>query len=162
MRKTLLALYVMCSLPLVVKAEHPVVPGADQDDMCGLGWQVTNKRTFIATTTRGTTNGVVPPTFGMTSGTIGCDQHKFAKNEAPAVKYTVANHDVLAMELASGHGEYVEGLAQVMGCNSTEAFAAKAKENFSQIVTTEGNGVNMYQNIRRLIQQDASLSCGIV
>ncbi|MFM8315218.1 MAG: DUF3015 family protein [Deltaproteobacteria bacterium] len=49
-------------------------------DSCGLGWQVTQKKSFLATTTRGTTNAFVPPTFGMTFGTIGCDKHSFAKN----------------------------------------------------------------------------------
>ncbi|MGZ3705003.1 MAG: DUF3015 family protein, partial [Bdellovibrionota bacterium] len=81
-------------------------------DGCGLGWQVTQKKSFLATTTRGTTNGVVPPTFGMTSGTIGCDQHSFAKNELPALNMVATNQDALMIDIAAGGGENLAALAQ--------------------------------------------------
>ena len=50
------------------------LPDGGGSDGCGLGSEVTQKKSLLATTTRGTTNGTIPPAFGMTSGTIGCDQ----------------------------------------------------------------------------------------
>ncbi len=56
-------------------------------DSCGLGWQVTDKKTYTATTTRGTTNAFIPPTFGMTTGTIGCEKLDIGKNDKEAADY---------------------------------------------------------------------------
>lgn len=92
---------------------------ADKGDGCGLGWQVTQKRTMIATTTRQTTNAFVPPTFGMTSGTIGCEQHQFAKNNVEATTYVVKNFENLRIEMAEGRGETLAALARTMGCNDS-------------------------------------------
>lgn len=55
----------------------------DTMDGCGLGWEVTSSETMIGTTTRGTTNAVVPPTFGMTTGTLGCKKLDIASNDVP-------------------------------------------------------------------------------
>src|SRR3954471_20570420 len=99
--KTLL---VAIALALVSSAAFASDGGGS--DGCGLGWQVTQKKSFLGTTTRGTTNAVVPPTFGMTSGTIGCDQHGFAKNDQKAIEFVAANYEPLMVEMAQGNGEY--------------------------------------------------------
>ncbi len=107
---------------------------ADPDtDSCGLGWQVTKKKTFSATTTRGTTNSVVPPTFGMTSGTIGCAQHSLVKADMKPLHYADANYENLMTEIAQGQGEYLAGFAATMGCSSAE-FSTALQSNFSEIV----------------------------
>lgn len=107
---------------------------ADPDsDSCGLGWQVTKKKTFSATTTRGTTNAVVPPTFGMTSGTMGCAQHSLVKNDMKPLHYADANYENLMAEIAQGQGEYLAGFATTMGCESSE-FTSALQSNFSEIV----------------------------
>lgn len=133
---------------------------ADPDtDSCGLGWQVTKKKSFLATTTRGTTNSFVPPTFGMTTGTIGCAQHTFAKKEAPAVNYAVANADALTVEMAQGQGEFVAGLAEVMGCDNAAAFGQMTQSNYSSIVSEGVSPLQMYENVKTQIALNPS-SCG--
>ncbi len=106
---------------------------ASDSDSCGLGWQVTSKKTFSATTTRGTTNAVVPPTFGMTSGTIGCAQHGLVKADKKAIHFADANYENLMTEIAQGQGEYLTGFAATMGCSSSE-FSSALQSNFSEIV----------------------------
>lgn len=105
----------------------------DSSDGCGLGWQVTKKKTFSATTTRGTTNSVVPNTFGMTSGTIGCEQHSLVKADMKPLHYADANYENLMTEIAQGQGEYLTGFAASMGCSSAE-FSSALQSNFGDIV----------------------------
>ncbi|MGE0528634.1 MAG: DUF3015 family protein [Bdellovibrionales bacterium] len=137
MRKLVL-LAVLIGLPAISHAR-------DQMDGCGLGWEVTDDETMIATTTRGTTNAFVPPTFGMTSGTLGCKQLEFASNEKEAVNYVVNNFSNLKQELAIGQGEYVEGLSEVMNCNG-----ATIQKQYEDVVAPAQNGVELYKNLKNV------------
>lgn len=130
----------------------------DKGDGCGLGWQVTQKRTMLATTTRGTTNAFVPPTFGMTSGTIGCMQHDFAENEKEAASFVASNQDNLILEMAEGQGEYVNALAKTMGCDASaySDFGRAVQQNYESIV---GNSpVQMFNNIKDVMKADPALA----
>ena len=117
-------------------------------DGCGLGWQVTSKKSFLGTSTRSTTNGIIPPTFGMTTGTIGCDKHTFALNDMPAVNYVASNKDALMIEMAAGKGENLSALAQTLGCTDTNAFAAKAQAGYANLVNS--SSVEFYKNVKAL------------
>src|SRR5271170_3615642 len=61
------------------------VAGEPDTDGCGLGWQVTDKKTIIGSLTRGSTNSFIPPSFGMTSGTLGCRKHEFSMRDQEGV-----------------------------------------------------------------------------
>jgi hypothetical protein len=130
-------------------------------DGCGLGWQVTDKKTIAASITRGTTNGVIPPSFGMTTGTLGCSKHPFAKRDQQGVVYALTNYDSLNIEMAEGHGEYLEGLARSMGCNDAAfgEFSHVTQTNYRTI--SEGgkaNAVKMFLNIKKQIKQNPALA----
>lgn len=133
----------------------------DKGDGCGLGWQVTNKRTLSATTTRGTTNGTVPPTFGMTTGTIGCERHSIVKNGMESIHYANANLDQLVIELAQGNGEYVNSFAATLGCSDASAFASTMQSNYSKIVTDSVNGSVLLENVKAQIKSN-NLSCSVM
>ena len=134
-------------------------------DGCGLGWQVTSKKSFLATTTRGTTNAVVHPTFGMTSGTIGCDQHSFAKRERQAVDFVASNKDPLIIDMSQGKGEYLHSFFKSMGCNDAAfgAFGKVTQSNFKSI-TSGKTPVDMYNNVKSHMRQDTVLShsCALI
>ena len=130
---------VMFSLPMISHAR-------DTMDGCGLGWEVTDGETLFATTTRGTTNSFVPPAFGMTTGTIGCKKLAFAANEKEAVNYVVNNYSNLKQQLASGQGEYVNGLVEVMNCGS----AAKIQSQYDTVVAPAQDGVELYKNLKQV------------
>jgi len=126
---------------------------ADTLDGCGLGWQVTTKKTYTATTTRGTTNGVIPPTFGMTTGTMGCDKLEVGQNNKEAADYVATNFETLKSELAKGQGEYVVALADSFGCKrSAEAVGAQIQKNYSNVVAPAHNSTELFNNIRGEIQ----------
>lgn len=120
---------------------------ADTLDGCGLGWQVTDKKTFTATTTRGTTNAFVPPTFGMTTGTLGCEKLEIGSNDKEAADYVATNFEVLKSELAAGRGEYVSALAKTMNC-SPEAFGSQIQKNYNTVVAPAATAADLYKGIK--------------
>ena len=112
------------------------VAKADVIDGCGLGWQFNDSRTMMGTTTRGTTNMTVPATFGMTSGTLGCEKIQFAKNDEKAATFVTSNFQTLKSELAEGQGEYVTGMVQslVVQLNKFKRFHLKSKIIIKQLL----------------------------
>ena len=135
MRKLIL-LAVIIGLPAISQAR-------DSMDGCGLGWEVTDAETMIGTTTHGATNSVVPPSFGMTTGTVGCKKLAVAANEKEAVNYVVNNYSNLKQQLATWQGEYVEGLSEVMKCNG-----AAIQKQYNSIVAPAQDGIELYKNLR--------------
>ena len=139
---------VLSLLPLVSFAEDTV-------DSCGLGWEVMEDKTLLGTSVRATTNYFVPPSFGMTSGTMGCDKHEIASKDMEKAKYAVTNFETLKLEMAAGQGETLDAFAQVMGCES-QNFSKMTEDNFNQIYSSsETSAVEMFKNVQAL----ASRSC---
>jgi len=129
-------------------------------DGCGLGWQVTQKKTMLGTTIRGTTNAVVPPTFGMTSGTMGCDRHEIAKNDMDAAKFAYNNQEPLSIEMAQGEGEYLAGFAKTLGCEDSAqgTFAKMTQENYESIVKEDQSALSLLKNVKAQIRQHPVLA----
>ena len=142
----------------MVNAEKGVNPAGT--DGCGLGWQVYQKKTMLGTTIRGTTNAVVPPTFGMTSGTMGCDQHQLAKNDVDAARYAFNNQEPLSIEMAQGEGEYLAAFAKTLGCDDSVQgeFAKMTQENYAAIAGNNASAIEMLQNVKAQVKKNAALS----
>jgi len=129
-------------------------------DGCGLGWQVTQKKTMLGTTIRGTTNAVVPPTFGMTSGTMGCDQHSIAKNDMNAAKFAFNNQESLSIEMAQGQGEYLAGFAKTLGCDdqAQAEFAKMTQDNYAIIAAKGKSALGLIETVKAQIKKHPVLS----
>ena len=139
MRKLVLVLLTL-ALPAISHAR-------DSAEGCGLGWEITSKASWAGSSTRMTTNAFVPPTFGMTSGTLGCTRFSIVKNEErEAVTYVVNNYSNLKETLATGQGEYVEALSEVMGCGA--AFGAKVQSDYDAVVAPTADGLELYQSLK--------------
>lgn len=86
-----------------------------------------------------TTNGIFGnQTFGITSGTLGCSQpSKFVQNEK-LEKFVADNMDSIAQDIASGRGEAVSTLAEMMEvpANDRAAFYSLLQANFNNIYTS--------------------------
>jgi hypothetical protein len=125
---------------------------AGGSDGCGLGWEITKKKSFLGTTTRGTTNSFVPPTFGMTTGSIGCDRHSLAAADKGALELVATHYDALLLDMARGQGETVTALAHVLGCGGNSAsFSAMTQENFESLT----DGASVVELVRRLKSEAA-------
>jgi len=77
----------------------------------------------LAMTTNGTYwNG----TFGMSSGTIGCNADDVVLNEHERNLYAASNFGQIKHDMARGQGEYLDGLASLMGVAEVDRGAFQA------------------------------------
>ena len=127
------------------------VKGADVIDGCGLGWQVTESRTMMGTTTRGTTNMTVPASFGMTSGTMGCEKIDFAKKDQKPATFVATNFSNLKSELAEGGGDYVVGVVESFGCSNVAELSQKVQKNYSSVVASAKDAKELFYNLKKEI-----------
>lgn len=124
------------------------VSARDKFDGCGLGWEITQDKTILATTIRGTTNAVVPPTFGMTTGTIGCEKFSgIASADKNSAEYVAQNYETIRAELAMGQGEYVQATAESLGCDA-QVFGQHVQQNYNSVVAPTKDGIELFNNLK--------------
>jgi len=132
----------------------------DKSGGCGLGWEVIDDHSLFGTSVRGTTHAYFTPTFSMTSGTSGCENHSIVKNEARGIHYAEANFANLMMEMSLGNGEFLAGFAEVVGCGEVEnTFSDVMQKNYGDIYSSNDiKPVEMYNNVLREIKEDRILA----
>lgn len=131
---------------------------ADSSSGCGLGWEVGQKNSLVSSAIRSTTNAVLPNTFSMTFGTSGCQKHSVVKNESEQMFYVEANLEHLAVEMAQGDGEYLRGLAVMMGCeNSYGDFSSAMQQNYSQTFSEKASAPGVLKQVRNGIRANSVL-----
>lgn len=101
---------------------------------------------LLATTTNGTSGNM---TFGMTSGSAGCDVDKDIEL---AAEFLNDNLDQIAENMASGSGEALQALAELLGVGIQDynTFAATMQGEFTSIFS--------YQEITTLEVLDATIA----
>lgn len=104
---------------------------------CGLGSQlIKDDSSAVMLSLQATTNGTSGnQTFGITSGTSGCQKTKFVMNETTE-RFVASNMDQLSKEIAMGHGEAVETLAELLKVENKSAFIASLQKNYNSIYTS--------------------------
>jgi hypothetical protein len=122
---------------------------------CGLGtilWENKADGSVLSQSLQATTNATFGnQTFGITSGTLGCEQpEKVASNER-LIEFATANLDTLARDIARGQGESLDTMAELMEIpdNQRLTFDHTLQTNFDQIFT-DGN-VTSAQVIDRIV-----------
>ena len=105
---------------------------------CGLGSMVIKDNSTavmlaLQTTTNGTSGN---QTFGITSGTSGCKKVKLVMNER-AEEFVASNMDILAKEIAVGHGESIDTLAELLEVKDVATFSASLQSNYNSIYTSQ-------------------------
>ncbi len=108
---------------------------------CGLGSQLFDGQSGIfpqslAVTTNGTFGN---QTFGITSGTSGCDPNGAVVAAVEVPMFVGANMDSLARDIAVGKGESIESLAALIGIAGSDKnlFFSVTKENYGQIFSSD-------------------------
>ncbi len=144
---------IMASIPFSLAAR-------DTSSGCGLGWEVNDDKSFLGTTTRGTTHSTLNPSFSMTSGTSGCDRHSVVKNDKKAIHFAEANFANLMIEMPMGNGEFLSGFARVLGCGGAlDTFERVMQENYENIYSYEEiTPFEMYDNVIEQIMENDELS----
>ncbi len=131
--------------------------GAPRDNCgCGLGTLLFDgKGGLVQQVLAATTNGSFgTQTFGISSGTLGCNlPSRYVSNEN-LNRFVADNMDNLANDAAMGQGEYVDALAEIMDVPGSERveFSQMLQENFSNIFTDGSvSYVEVIENISLLM-----------
>lgn len=117
-----------------------VYAGAKTEDNCGcgLGTLIFEDQNdgLMSQTAAATTNGTLGnQTFGITSGTLGCEKFKtFTMNEKLDI-FVAENMDNVAADIASGQGETLEAIADLaeVGAENRGGLYAMLQDNFDVI-----------------------------
>ena len=136
MRKQLLTAVALLALSVTGTAF------ADDDIGCGAGTILWKGQSGVASKVlAATTNGSFGnQTFGISSGTLGCQQGGTITAAAKLPMFAGHNLDELAADMAAGHGETLNVLANLYGIRSDQdkrAFCALAQSHFVQIFPSD-------------------------
>jgi uncharacterized protein YukE len=144
LRKTVFAA-VMVALPMSSAM-------AKDSTGCGVGTMIFDGKSgpifqSLAVTTNGTSAN---QTFGITSGTLGCDTEGVIQASARTTQFVSSNMEKLARDMAAGEGEALSSLAQVIGVQEQDkqAFFRVAQDHFSEIYS--GADVTAGEVVKRL------------
>ena len=101
---------------------------------CGLGSIIFKGQSGLYQILAVTTNGSFGnQTFGISSGTSGCDQHgRITGGTGKTLAFLENNLEQFAVDAARGHGETIDTVAALMGVDSEKA-GSVIKENFAFI-----------------------------
>ncbi|MFP4561146.1 MAG: DUF3015 family protein [Thiohalorhabdus sp.] len=109
-----------------------------------------------------TTNGILGnQTFGISSGTLGCDQDGVVRSKEKVAKFIDDNMNKLAADMASGGGETLASLADLMGVAKEDrpAFYRSAKEHFPRIYADdEVVAGEVMENLNEVLAESPSLA----
>ena len=130
---------ILVSIAAVVALSSSMMANVNSQTGCGLGAMIIkDDSTAIMLALQATTNTALSgnQTFGITSGTLGCKKTQFVMNER-AEEFVASNMDQLAKEIAQGHGESVDTLAELLEVSDKAAFATALQSNYNSIYTSQ-------------------------
>lgn len=130
---------------------------------CGLGSIIFNGQSglvpqVLAVTTNGTWGN---QTFGITSGTLGCETNGVVHSSAKLGMYTGSNIDQIARDMSVGHGESLNVLADLMGIKDADRahFFDTAKANFGKIFAPANQTAgDVLASLRQVMKSDTVLA----
>jgi hypothetical protein len=126
------------SLAAVAALSSSLFANVNNQTGCGLGSMlIKDDSTAIMLALQATTNGISGnQTFGITSGTLGCKKTKFVMNDR-AEEFVASNMDILAKEIAVGHGESLDTLAELLEVDDKASFKVALQTNYNSIYTSQ-------------------------
>ena len=126
---------ILVSAVAVLALTTSAMAGVNSQTGCGLGSMIIkDDSSAVMLALQATTNGTSGnQTFGITSG---CNKTKFVMNER-AEEFVASNMDILAKEIAVGHGESIDTLAELLQVENTAVFSASLQSNYNSIYTSK-------------------------
>lgn len=128
---------ILVSLAAVVALGSSLVASPNSQTGCGLGSVIIkDNSSALLLALQATTNATSGnQTFGITSGTLGCKKTKIVMNER-AQEFVASNMDILAKEIAIGHGESLDTLAELLLVEDKAEFSIALQSNYNSIYTS--------------------------
>jgi DUF3015 family protein len=135
----------------------------DPDVGCGWGTMAFRGQSGVAAKVlAATTNGILGnQTFGISSGTAGCNQGGVVKAELKVQMYAGANIDKLASDMAAGQGESLDTLAHLIGIADGDRaeFFRLTKTHFGELFPADQVTAGaMLTTLKGLMAQDPQLA----
>ena len=129
---------ILVSALAVVALSTSAMATVNSQTGCGLGAVIIkDDSSAVMLALQATTNGTsANQTFGITSGTLGCKKVKLVMNER-AEEFVASNMDILAKEIAVGHGESIDTLAELLNVEDKATFSASLQSNYNSIYTSQ-------------------------
>ena len=124
---------------------------------CGLGtllWGDRADGSILSQTMQVSTNGFLgSQTFGITSGTLGCEQPENIGSDDQLFAYVRDNLDGLAQDMAFGEGEHLDTLAELMAVPKGQRFffSGKLQASFGDIFVTGAESPELVLDRIRMI-----------
>lgn len=136
---------------------------ADNDAGCGLGTQLMAGQEGVLFKLLATyTNGILGnQTFGITSGTLGCNGRNKVTADANLMKFASTNIDQLSAEMAAGEGEALAAFASLYGIEAADraAFYTVARRGYAELFSSEDvTAGDVVTRLNDLIAADAQLA----
>jgi len=113
---------------------------------------------LLATTTNGTSGNA---TFGLTSGTNGCNSDARLGYGGRSIFAMNGMLDNIAEDMAKGHGEALDAYATLLGVQAQDRahFAQVTQQHFGEIFASkDATGEQVYANTLAVMQRDATLA----
>lgn len=112
---------------------------------CGLGSMLFQGKSglvfnVLAATFNGSTGN---QTFGMSTGTLGCEDAQSAK--VSAISFVEGNKIALSNDISRGQGETLEAYLELVGQKNIDK--KKLQNSFASIFTQEASAEKIHQNI---------------
>lgn len=154
MKKYLTASLMAVALAATFPAANANTTGAG----CGLGHLVLDGKSGLGPNVLAFfLNATGVNTFGMTSGTSGCDVTKAVRNETNRTEYAAINFDTLSADAARGAGEHLAGLADVMAIAAADrpAFFSLVQSRYDNLFGASATPETMLSALDGALQADA-------
>lgn len=141
---------------LLAKGNHPMAG-------CGLAYILFSKEdnSKPIQILAGTTNNLWgTQTFAITSGTSGCTEDGMLKASAATEVYVDVNFKNLQQEMAAGGGDYLNGLASLLGvkAESRDAFGKFTQDNYAALFpSAESTSTDMLNALSQALSQRPDL-----
>lgn len=150
-------------LAIALLATTANVAIADQDIGCGLGTMIMAGQSgpifkVLGATTNGTFGN---QTFGITTGTLGCQTNGAISSRARLGMFTGSNLDRLARDMSVGQGETLNVLADLMGVKGADKsyFFQATRTNFGKIFAPENQSAGeILAALEKVMAEDATLA----
>jgi hypothetical protein len=128
---------------------------------CGLGSTLFDGQSGIAPNVlAATTNGISGnQTFGITTGTLGCNQNDTVS--AAADSFIKSNMERVARDMSTGNGETMDTLAALMGIQEAdkETFFQVSQHNFTTIYSRDDvTSTEVLSALKAVMLSDESLA----
>ncbi|MBU0631778.1 DUF3015 domain-containing protein [bacterium] len=129
---------ILVSVAAVLALATTSIASPNNQTGCGLGSVIIqDNSSALMLALQATTNGTSGnQTFGITSGTSGCKRTRLVMNER-AEEFVASNMDQLAHEIAQGHGESVDTLAELLNVDNKASFASALQANYNRIYASQ-------------------------